>query len=109
MEIMGKMNDQNLDNLKEKLEAMKAQDTNATEALEEYQANFLKRKYRYTINFALNNPDSEVAPYLALYEVPNTSVTYLDSIYNSLTTPIKNSLYGKKLEAYIQERKELGL
>ena len=104
--IMSKMNNQNLDLLKEKLEALKDSDSLELSSIDDYQNNFLKRKYLYTINFALNHTNSEVAPYLALYEVPNTSIRYLDSIYNSLETPIKSSLYGKKLKAYIDLRKE---
>lgn len=70
----------------------------------EQQENFLKRKYAYTINFALNNNNSEVAPYLAVYEIPNTTIRYLDTIYNSLSSPIKASKYGKLLKETIELR-----
>ncbi len=64
----------------------------------------MKQKYTYTIQFALKNNNSEVAPYLAVYEIPNTTVKYLDTIYNSLTTPVKTSKYGKLLKETIDLR-----
>lgn len=57
--------------------------------------------YAYALNFALNNKDSYVAPYIALFEVSDANPKYLDSISNSLTPEIANSKYGQML------RKEL--
>ena len=104
LKIMGKLNNQNLDLLKQKFDNFKDGDSTNI-SINDYQKTLLRRKYSYTINFALNNSDSEVAPYLALYEVPNTSVRYLDSIYNKLDDPIKHSLYGKGLKSFIGKRK----
>ena len=74
------------------------------------QLNFLtiqqtKRKYLYTVNFALNNKDSEVAPYIALSEIYDANINLLDTINKVLTPEIKASKYGKKLEEFIAERK----
>ena len=63
----------------------------------------LKRKYSYTIQFALNHKDDIVAPYLALYEIPSANPIYVDSVYNSLTENIKHSFYGRKLKALIEK------
>ena len=93
-----KMNNRNLDKLQSNFES------NSTTTFNEQQENFLKRKYSYTINFALNNKDSEVAPYLAVYEIPNTTVRYLDTIYNSLTQQLQVSKYGKLLKETIDLR-----
>jgi hypothetical protein len=81
-------------------------ESNSSTTFNEQQQNFLKRKYTYTINFALNNGNSEVAPYLAVYEIPNTTVRYLDTIYQTLTPPIKDSKYGKLLKETIDLRKK---
>ena len=62
-------------------------------------------EYLYTINFAVNNKNSEVAPYLALSEIPNTTVKYLETIYDALDENIKNSKYGKQLKETIEQRK----
>ncbi len=59
------------------------------------------RGYLYALNYSLNNKNSYIAPYLALTEVPDASVKYLDSIYNSLSPEVSNSMYGKKLKKHI--------
>ncbi|MGC1515883.1 MAG: DUF4369 domain-containing protein [Maribacter sp.] len=56
-----------------------------------------QRGYAFSINFALNNKDSYVAPYIALKEIPDANVKYLDSIYRSLTPEVADSKYGKEL------------
>lgn len=63
-------------------------------------------KYLATINFALNNKDYEVAPYLILSEAYNSNIKYLDTVYNALAPKIKDSKYGKELESFIVNRKK---
>ncbi|MCK8480199.1 DUF4369 domain-containing protein [Psychroserpens algicola] len=103
LEVMSKFNDENLELIQSTLEAQKANDTTANSFDTEYNK-LLKRKYLYTINFAVNHPDSEVAPYLAISEVPNTSITFLQQIYDALNSDIKSSKYGVKLSELIEER-----
>lgn len=93
-----KLNSRNLDALQSNFES------NSNTSFSEQQQKSLKQKYTYTIQFALNHPDSEVAPYLAVYEIPNTTVRYLDTIYKTLTPPIKKSKYGKLLKETIDLR-----
>ena len=64
----------------------------------------LQRGYAFALNFALHNKDSYVAPYIALYEVADANVIYLDSINNSLTPEVANSKYGKALKKFLEER-----
>ena len=101
---ISKLNGRNLDALKANFEASKSMDSAMNVSFGDQQNRFLKQKYSYTINFALNNRDSEVAPYLAVYEIQNTTVRYLDTIYNSLTPQIKKSKYGKLLKKTIDLR-----
>jgi len=103
--MMSKFNDKNLDLIKESFDAQKDNDTIKNTDLETQYNSLVKRKYLYTINFAVNNKNSEVAPYLALSEIPNTSVKYLETIYDALDENIKTSIYGKKLKTTIEERK----
>ena len=105
LKVMSTYNDKNLDIIKESFMAQKNKDTLVSDSLQALSENLLKRKYAYTINFAMNHNNSEVAPYLALYEIPNTNIRYVDTIYNKLTDSIKNSFYGKKLEAALNEAK----
>ncbi|MFC4721081.1 DUF4369 domain-containing protein [Geojedonia litorea] len=105
MTTISKLNNRNLDQIKENFENRKSNDSIGNMSFQDYQNNLIKRKYSYTINFALNNKTSEIAPYLAVYEIPNTSTRYLDTIYNSLQDNLKTSLYGKKLKVIIDQRK----
>lgn len=103
--VISKMNTRNLENFKEQFEAQKARDTAKLNLLIKEGNNTLKRKYLYTVNFALNNKDSEVAPYLALTEIYNARIDLLDTINNSLTPKVKASKYGKELESFINDIK----
>ena len=104
--MISKMNFRNLDLIKEQFEAQRNGDTVKLNTLKKETDNLLKRKYLYTVNFALNNKDSEVAPYLALTEIYNANVKYLDTISNSLTPKVKGSKYGKELDSFIESIKE---
>lgn len=101
--MMSKFNDKNLDLIQESLEAQKNSDTTAI-SLEDNFNNLLKRKYLYTINFAVNHPDSEVSPYLAINELQNTSVSFLQQIYDALDEHIQTSKYGLQLKELIEKR-----
>ena len=101
--MMSKFSNRNLELIQESLDASKANDT--TVSFEDNYNKLIKRKYLYTINFAVSHPDSEVAPYLAVSEVPNTGVKFLEEIYNALTDKVKVSKYGKQLQNLITERK----
>ena len=61
-----------------------------------------KRSYLYTVNFAINNKDSEVAPFVAVSEIYDANVKFLDTINKVLPPKIANSKYGIILEAYIE-------
>ncbi|GAA4816537.1 DUF4369 domain-containing protein [Litoribaculum gwangyangense] len=104
--MISKMNNRDLELIKEQFEAQKRGDTAKLNMLLKEANNSLKKKYLYTVNFALNHKDSEVAPYLALSEIYNAQVKYLDTINNSLTPQVKNSKYGKELEKFIKNIKE---
>ena len=103
--MMSRFNDQNLDLIKESIEAKQINDTATINTIQNKFDNLLKRKYLFTVNFALNNKDSEVAPYLALTEIYNAKINLLDTINNSLTPKVKASKYGKDLQAFVDNIK----
>lgn len=103
--IISQFNNKNLDVIEASFIAQKDNDSITLDSLNYVADQLVKRKYAYTIQYAMNNKDSEVAPYLALYETRNANPVYIDSIYNNLTSKIKNSLYGKKLKEAIENRK----
>lgn len=104
--MRARFNEQNLDVIKESLEALKKGDTSKYNAIQKKSDNNLKRRYLFTVNFALNHKDSEVAPYLALTEIYNAKVKFLDTINSVLTPKVKASKYGKELQVFIDKIKE---
>lgn len=99
--IMDRFNEKNLDLIKENLEAQQSRDTLQIAKIQEEYDNNLKKRYLFTVNFAINNKDSELSPYLALTEIYNAQINLLDTINNSLTPKVKASKYGKELQNFI--------
>lgn len=104
--MISRFSDRNLDLIKENFDAQSQNDTIKLKALKKEYDNLLKRKYLYTINFALNNKDSEVAPYLALTEIYNANLSLLDTINKVLTPKVKTSKYGQELQIFIDKIKK---
>lgn len=77
----------------------------AGDSLEALNERNIVRGYLYALNFALNNRNSHLAPYIALTEVPDANVKYLDSIYSVLPKEVAEAKYGKALKALIESRK----
>jgi len=104
--ITSQFNNQNLELIKAKFDAQKSGDSAKIQKANQDSDNLLRRKYLYAINFAMNNKDTEIAPYIALAEIYNANIKYLDTIYNALPKDIANSKYGIELDKFIKERKE---
>lgn len=104
--IRSKFGGENLDLIKEILEASKAGDMALVDSLQTRSDQNAKRSYLYTINFVLNNTDSYVAPYITLVDAYNVNIKYLDSISNTLTPEVADSKYGKLLMEYITDIKD---
>lgn len=62
-----------------------------------------QRGYAYAINFALNNKTSFIAPYIAVKEIPDANIKYLDSIYGLLPAEVALSKYGKELAVLLKK------
>lgn len=99
--ILRKFNNQELDFLAEQILA----DEERQKILQKQLDLLFKRKYLYSINFALTNKNLAVSPYVIISETPEANIKYLDSIYNSYSEEIKNSLYGKQFNQLIRDRK----
>ncbi len=104
--MIAQFNNKNLDIIKAQIEAQVSGDTAEANAKTNEANSLLKRKYLYAINFAINNKDSEVAPYVALSEIYDANTKFLDTIYKALPKHIANSKYGLELDTYIKQRKE---
>jgi hypothetical protein len=103
--IKTQFTNKNLDLIKEKFTALKNNEIKKADSLEAVSEQNSKRMYLYAINFAMNNKDAEVSPYIALSDLYNANVKYLDTINNSLTDRVKKSKYGVMLEDFITEIK----
>ena len=104
-EMMKQFNQRNLDLIKLNLKAQQLEDQASIDSTTREYDNLLKRRYLYTVNFAINNKDYEIAPYLAISEVYDANIKYLDTIYKSLTPKVKTSKYGQSLEQFLEERR----
>lgn len=105
--MMRRFNDRNLELIQQNFEAQRDDNEDLLLATNEEYDRLLKRKYLYTVNFAVNNKDLELAPYLALSEVFDANIRFLDTIYNSITPEVKKSRYGKELKDFLKERRRL--
>ncbi len=103
--VVSRFVDQDLDLIEKRINALKNDKIEEAARIEEEQKGILKRKYLYTTNFAVNHGDYEVAPYVALAEIYDINLKYMDTIQKSMTPKVAKSLYGKKLTDFIAARK----
>jgi len=103
--MMNRFNTRNLELIHQSITAQQEENAQSLDSANAEYDKLLRRRYLFTVNFALNNKDLEIAPYLAISEVYDANIKYLDTIYKSLTPEVKSSLYGKSLEEFLEERK----
>ena len=104
--VVSRYVDQDLTLFEKRYNAQKANNIAEVNKIEEEQKGVLKRKYLYTTNFAVNHGDYEVAPYVALAEIYDINLKFMDTIQKSMTPKVAKSLYGKKLIDFIAARKK---
>jgi hypothetical protein len=93
--------DESLTLIEKKFKALKNNNANELTSIIAKQESNIKRKYLYATNFAINNKDFEVAPYIALSEIYDINIKFLDTIQKSMSPKVAKSLYGKKLNEYV--------
>ncbi len=96
--IMSRFNKANLEILQAAYDPENNKDSLVMDSIQKASDKNIRRGYVFALNFALNNKDSHIAPYIAAKEVQDANKVFLDSIYNSLTPPISNGKYGKELK-----------
>lgn len=106
-EMMSRFNDKNLELIQSNFEAQRDNNEELLVKTNMEYDKLLSRRYLYTVNFAVNNKDLEIAPYLALSEVFDANIKYLDTIYNSMTPDVQKSKYGKDLKDFLKERRKI--
>jgi len=104
--VDNRFQDEELDLIEKKFKALKSNNTSEALKITAQQESNIKRKYLFATNFAMNNKDHEVAPYLALTEIYDINIKYLDTIQKAMSPKVAQSLYGKKLTEYIASIKK---
>jgi hypothetical protein len=99
--INNRFRDENLDLIEQKFNTAKTNNLKAIDSLNAKQESNIKRKYLFATNFAINNRDYEVSPYIALSDIYDINIKYLDTIRKSMSPKVAKSLYGKKLTEYV--------
>ena len=103
--ISNRFKDENLTLIEQNFKAIKRQDNKAIDSLKLKNDSNIKRSYLFATNFAINHRDYDIAPYIALSEIYDINLKYLDTIQKSMSPKVATSLYGKKLTDYISSIK----
>ena len=105
--VNSRYTDKNLDLVQMQFKAYQDKKYAQADSIVKEQDLVTKRRYLYAVNFALNNKDYEVAPFVALSEIPDVNLKYLDTIQKMMTPKVAKSMYGKKLKDFYNERKRV--
>jgi hypothetical protein len=103
MRIVKRFNEEELDLIAQYLRFQKNNNPDSLALLEKQSAQLAKRKILFTVNFAVNNGQSVLAPYLALTELNNVQPSLLDTISKSMTLEVASTKYGSLLTEYVEE------
>lgn len=99
-------NEKNLEYIQEYFEMAKLdKESKALDSIQAAMDNLLKRRYLYALNFASTHGDNVIAPFIALTEVYDANIIFLDTIASKLTDKVKASKYGKEFLKFIATRK----
>jgi len=101
-ETMSQFNKRNLELMRLATNTELALDTLQLDSIGKLSDKNVLRGYIFAINFALNNTDSYVAPYIAMNEVADANKIYLDSIAKAMTPEVAESKYGRALKSHIE-------
>ena len=104
--INSRFRDENLDLIALKFNATKNKNIKVVDSLNAKTDSNIKRKYLFATNFAINNREYAVSPYIALTEIYDINIKYLDTIQKSMSPKVAQSLYGKKLTDYVAKIKK---
>lgn len=105
-QVIRKFGLRNTELLAEQLQAVKDNKFQIADSIAELSKKNKLRQSLFSVNYALNNKDSYIAPYIALSEFENIVPKYLDSIYKSLPLEVADSKYGKLLKIQIDSLKK---
>ncbi len=101
LSIIRKYNLQNLDLLDIFYNAQIDNNQNKIDSVNFELENLIRRRYLYSLNFAITNAENEISPYIAVSQIPDANVELLIKLYDTLSDKVKNSKYGKLLREIV--------
>ncbi|MFC4739569.1 DUF4369 domain-containing protein [Flavobacterium ponti] len=104
--MRSKFNEKSMDLVEKELENLKIKNKNNIDSISSEANKLTRKKYLYVANFASLHGDKEIAPFLALSEIADINIRYLDTIDSKMNPEVAKSKYGKMLKSYIEERKK---
>ena len=104
--VSRRFQDERLEFIKKDFEAKKAEDDELIKKVEDDYKKLVRRRVLYTANFAISNADYEAAPYIALTELYDATLPLLDTVNAAFSEKIKNSVYGKRYQEYLENIKK---
>ena len=104
LKLIKQFNYKRLDLIKESFEMSQKKKFDSIKLIENEIENLNKRQYLYSLNYAVTNGNSHVAPFIALNELSNGSKVLLDTIRKSLNNNVLSSKYGLMLKKYIDNK-----
>ncbi|RWX02430.1 DUF4369 domain-containing protein [Flavobacterium cerinum] len=106
LQMKTRFTNDNLALVEKNLEATKNSNVKQLDSIATKADQLIRRRYLFTANFALNNAKHEIGPYIALSEIADVNIKYLDTIQKNMSPEVAKSLYGKMLTKYVAERKK---
>ena len=100
LEINKKFNNEKLDLISKSLDFQKSGNKDSISFYDSKLVSVNKRQFLHNANFAMRYSNYEIAPYIAITDLRESSVI-LDTIYKSLGSVIKNSKYALELKTLI--------
>lgn len=105
-EMKSKFNDKKMALIEHEFKNITEKKSNNKDSIIDANNKLIRKRYLYTANFASIHGDKEIAPYLALSEIADINIRYLDTIASKMKPEVAKSKYGKMLKSYIEERKK---
>ena len=104
LEVIKKFNYNRLDLIKTSIQKSQNREMDSVKLIETEIKDLNKRQYLYSLNYAVTNGNTHVAPFIALNEFSLGSKVILDTIKNSLTKDVLKSKYGNMLKETIEAK-----
>jgi len=104
LNVIKKFNNQKLDLIQLSFNLAKSEMKDSLAIVQNQIKSLDKRQYLYSLNYAVSNGNSHIAPLIAITQFSESGKIVLDTIKSSMSEQVLNSKYGK-IFANIQKNK----